>query len=203
MNAKRISPTSIIASAMTVLLFSIATQSNASAQGNSEVNKQIARIRAATAKYHDVNVAIADGFVQLGSPCIEIPGLGTDGIHFTNLSRFIQPGVVLEEPEQLVYIPTRNGGLRLVSVEYDNLALYIDTTASIPGVFPSFQDPLPANLLEVAGPFSILNQTSVGPFIDSANGTPWFYFLHVWVWAENPKGIFADLNPRLSCTLAD
>jgi hypothetical protein len=199
MNAKRIS----LISVMTILFISIAYQSDASAQGTAEVNKQIARIRAATAKYHDVNVAIADGFIQLGSPCIEAPGLGTDGIHFTNLSRFIQQGVVLEEPEQLVYIPTRDGGLRLVSVEYDNLALYIDTTGAIPGVFPSFQNPLPANLLEVAGPFSILNQTSVGPFIDSANGTPWFYFLHVWVWAENPNGMFADSNPRLSCTPGD
>lgn len=136
MNAKRINLMSIIASVVTILFISIAHQSDAKAQGNAEVNKQIARIRAATAKYHDVNVAIADGFAQLGSPCIEIPGLGTDGIHYTNLSRFIEPGVVLEAPEQLVYVPTKGGGLRLVSVEYDNLALYIDTTGAIPGVFP-------------------------------------------------------------------
>ncbi|MEP6570443.1 MAG: hypothetical protein ABJC10_11780 [Acidobacteriota bacterium] len=202
MLTKRINLASTITAVLVALFTSIGGQTVAKAQAenNSEVNKQIARIRAATAKYHDVTVAIADGYVQLGSPCIEIPGLGIDGIHYTNLPRFLQPGITLEEPEQLVYVPTRNGGLRLVSVEYDNLALYIDATGGIPGVFPSFQFPLPANLVEVAGPFSIAGQTSTGPFIDPIHGTPWFYFKHVWVWAENPNGMFADFNPRLSCT---
>jgi hypothetical protein len=26
-----------------------------------------------------------------------------------------------------------------------------------------------------------------------------FYALHVWAWKSNPKGTFADFNPRVSC----
>lgn len=25
------------------------------------------------------------------------------------------------------------------------------------------------------------------------------WYLHAWVWTENPSGLFADYNPRVSC----
>jgi hypothetical protein len=28
---------------------------------------------------------------------------------------------------------------------------------------------------------------------------PWHYDLHVWLWEENPDGIFAQYNRRVSC----
>ena len=30
-------------------------------------------------------------------------------------------------------------------------------------------------------------------------GMPWHWDLHVWVWANNPSGTFAQWNPALSC----
>ena len=30
-------------------------------------------------------------------------------------------------------------------------------------------------------------------------GLPAFYELHVWAWRDNPKGVFADWNTRVSC----
>ncbi len=30
-------------------------------------------------------------------------------------------------------------------------------------------------------------------------GPPAFYELHVWAWKQNPKGSFADWNPKVSC----
>jgi hypothetical protein len=39
---------------------------------------------------------------------------------------------------------------------------------------------------------------------DAGNKTPptlipAFYTLHVWAWKPNPRGVFADWNPRVSC----
>ena len=28
---------------------------------------------------------------------------------------------------------------------------------------------------------------------------PAFYELHVWAWKQNPNGMFADWNPKVSC----
>lgn len=205
MNSKRINTASIVTT-MTIALFTlISAQAIAQAQGSSEsndseLNQQLARVRAATAKYHDVDVAIEDGFARLDAGCIETPGEGAAGIHYVNTARFLQPGVILEEPELLVYIPTGDDNLRLVAVEYVNRALYRDTRPPgtpgfIPGVFPWRQITIPSYLQEISGPFSLLGQQSHGPIFVGR----WFYDLHVWVWAPNPNGMFADRNPSLSC----
>jgi hypothetical protein len=38
-------------------------------------------------------------------------------------------------------------------------------------------------------------------YVGSPNryGLPAFYELHVWAWKQNPRGMFADWNPRVSC----
>jgi hypothetical protein len=164
-----------------------------------ELYQQLARIRASTAKYHDVNVAIKDGYVVVSNLCIEIPGEGVAGIHYANAARFVSPELILEEPEILIYIPTGDGNLRLVAVEYTNRALYRDTRSPdtpgyMPGIFVWRQFAIPPYLEEVAGPFSLLGQQSVPIFF-----VRWFYFLPVWVWAPNPNGLFAESNPSLSC----
>lgn len=200
MNSKRINLASIIAPVMVALFTLLGAQTFAEAQGssesnNSELNKQLARVRAATAKYHDIDVAIEEGFTQFGG-CVETPE-GAIGIHYVNIPRFLQPGVIEEEPEVLVYIPSGDGNLRLVAVEYNNPALYIDTRGIIPGIFRSRRNPLPPYFQEVSGPFSIFGQTSGGPLL--VPGAPWQYILHAWIWTPNPNGMFADGNPRLSC----
>jgi hypothetical protein len=30
-------------------------------------------------------------------------------------------------------------------------------------------------------------------------GIPAYYALHVWAWRRNPRGVFMDWNPRVSC----
>ena len=30
-------------------------------------------------------------------------------------------------------------------------------------------------------------------------GLPAFYELHAWIWEHNPRGMFEDWNPRVSC----
>ncbi len=77
---------------------------------------ELARVRAATARYHRVEVAIAAGYAP-ASPCVEDPGgAGAMGIHFVN------PGLVGQLdptlPQALLYLPHDDGRLRLVGVEY-------------------------------------------------------------------------------------
>lgn len=79
--------------------------------------KALASARAATAKYHDINEAVADGFVPV-SPCVAVPGLGAMGIHYVNFARAGNPNLNAAEPETLLYLPDENGDLRLVGLEY-------------------------------------------------------------------------------------
>jgi hypothetical protein len=79
--------------------------------------KALASARAATARYHNVDQAIADGFVPV-SPCVAVPQLGAMGIHYSNFARAGNPNLDAAEPETLLYIPDENGNLHLVGLEY-------------------------------------------------------------------------------------
>jgi hypothetical protein len=145
------------------------------------VLKDLAKVRQATAKYHDVNVALADGFVPTPH-CIEEPGLGVMGIHYINPARLMDPAINLLEPEILLYIETKNG-LKLLGVEYFQGIGAPDTP--IP-------DPAPPAAM-------ILGRLLDGPMDAHKPGQPPHYDLHAWVWKANPSGIFAPFNPNVSC----
>ncbi|MBS4197330.1 hypothetical protein [Lederbergia citri] len=81
---------------------------SASAAGN--VQADLAKVRNATAKYHDVRKAIADGYI---STEFVVPNMG---IHFVK-EELIDGVTDPLTPEVLVYEPTKNG-LKLVAVEY-------------------------------------------------------------------------------------
>jgi hypothetical protein len=80
-----------------------------------------AAVRAVTDKYHDVNAALADGYVQF-YVCTEQPGVGTMGQHYVKLPLVGDPAIDPLQPEVLVYAPKRDGGLKLVAVEYVTIA---------------------------------------------------------------------------------
>ena len=81
-----------------------------------ECRKQLAQVRAATAKHHDSEEAILDGYVPLGG-CVSLPTGPAMGIHYVNLQK-VDGEININEPEILVYAPEIDGGLRLVAVEY-------------------------------------------------------------------------------------
>ena len=83
--------------------------------GNSPQNSLLATVRGATARYHDVDAALADGYV-LGSPCEAMPGQGI-GVHYRKGS-LIDGVVDPAQPELLVYEPQQNGRLQLVAVAF-------------------------------------------------------------------------------------
>jgi len=161
--------------------------------GSSTLARQLARARAATAKYHNVAVAEAEGFVPEGA-CVFDPVLGTMGIHFVNLARLADPAVTLEEPEALLYLP-QDGKRRLVAIEYVQ-AIVIDGVPYMGcGVeddsCPPDNPPPPPSLYE--------GISFDGPMAGHVEGMPWHYDLHVWMWAHNPAGMFTPFNPALSC----
>lgn len=134
-----------------------------------ECRKSLKAVKKATAKYHNFQKALEDGFVQV-SPCVSHPTLGTMGYHYANIERVLDPALDPAEPEVLLYIPNEQGNLRLVAVEY---VVPLGLVPEPPVLFGQtfHTDPEP------------LNQ----------------YSLHVWAWRNNPSGIFAPFNPKLSC----
>jgi hypothetical protein len=135
------------------------------------VQRGLAAARAATARYHDVSLALADGYVNTHE-CVAIPGAGM-GVHFVNGARVGDPVLDPTKPEVLVYEPQSNGTYRLVALEYMIPRPMWD--AMSPGARPA-----------------LFGQTfDEGP-MDS-------YALHAWVWRENANGMFAHFNPKVSC----
>src|SRR5215813_9813160 len=73
-------------------------------------------VHQAANRFQDVNTATAEGYVSTAS-CVSGPNQGAMGVHYVN-GAFIEDGVLdVRRPEVLVYEP-REGGLRLVAVEF-------------------------------------------------------------------------------------
>ena len=143
------------------------------------LRRELAAARAASARYHRVETALADGYIDTGE-CVALPGVGGMGIHFVNPRLMGDADVDPSHPEVLVYEPRKNGKLRLVAVEY--LVFRAPWDAAHPGTTPAF----------VGVPFD-------ESFGEAAHGLPDHYEIHAWVWQHNPLGMFAPFNPRVSC----
>jgi hypothetical protein len=140
----------------------------------------IDKVRDATARFRDINVAIAEGWVQ-GTPCVSGPDTGAMGVHFV-LSARIAAGVLkADQPEALIYEPLANGAFRLVGVEFIVLASVWEKQNPAGGT-PALEGDL-LNYISAPNRF----------------GLPAFYELHVWAWENNPKGSFADWNTAVTC----
>ena len=55
-------------------------------QSRPDSSPLIDKVRAATARFRDINVALAEGWVQ-GTPCVSGPDTGAMGVHFVMPSR--------------------------------------------------------------------------------------------------------------------
>lgn len=144
----------------------------------------LAGIRAATAKYHRVEVAIAAGYATTVA-CAASPA-GAMGVHYVNAGLLGAPvpggDATIDplRPEVLVYEPMPNGRFRLVAVEY--LVWRAAWDAAHPDEGPT-----------------LLGVPFVESFGSAAHGLPDHYELHVWLWRHNPSGMFAQWNPNVSC----
>lgn len=174
-----------IATAAVVALAASATAVVLTAGPGSASDDGLDRVRAATARYHDVATAVADGFGELkdaaGIACIDKPGSGGMGIHYVLGSRVGDPSEEESKPELLVYAPGKDGKLKLAAVEYvvlaDDWAKAGNTAA--PSLF--------------GRTFSLVGEPN-------RYGLPPFFELHAWVWDTNKSGQFADYNPAVTCS---
>ncbi|UCH66502.1 MAG: hypothetical protein JSW63_05070 [Ignavibacterium sp.] len=77
-----------------------------------KLRTELARVRRATAKYHRIEIAIADGYADIN---VVVQGMGYHYMKVENVDGVFD----LEKPEILVYTKNpRNGKMRLVAVEY-------------------------------------------------------------------------------------
>ncbi len=168
----------LIAAALALPL--IAVLGVATAGGSPPDDLQAAK--AATARYHSFKQALKNGYSVEGEPCVPPVGPRSPamGIHAENEALMADPAIDPLRPELLLYIPDKHGKLRLVGVEYwkadadQNLA----TSGDRPLLFGRpFDGPMPGH-----------NPTM-----------PVHYDLHVWLWEDNPSGLFAPFNPNLAC----
>jgi len=129
-------------------------------------------VRAANSRFQDVKVAVAEGYSPI--PCTSGIDGGAMGVHYVNGDYLKDEIPDLKRPQAVMYEPLPNGKMELVAVEY----ISSKGPASLEGQLFSF----------TGAP----NRYGLGPF----------YELHVWAWKKNPRGVFADMNPNVSCAHA-
>lgn len=145
---------------------------------------QVAQMRVATAKFHNIANAEAAGYGLLpdtaGLTCISMPGVGGMGVHFVNGDRVADPSLDPRRPEALVYAPDRDGTLRLAALEFIvDKAAWDAHHAAAPRLFGATTFDL------TTAP----NRFGLAPF----------YSQHVWIWKANPAGVLAMWNPQVRC----
>lgn len=163
--------------ALSIVTIGALTAVGVAIAGDGPLSSELQAVRAAVARYHSVDQAIAAGYFA-ASPCEESPA-GAMGIHFINPALF-GPGNDPLNPEILLYLPNSDGELKLVGVEYFQVDADQDLTTD--GDRPS-----------------ILGQAFDGPMLGHNPQMPIHYDLHVWVAEENPAGVFAQWNPAINC----
>lgn len=78
---------------------------------SNETRVELARVRSATAKYHNINKAIEDGYADIN---VYVEHMGW---HYMKAD-LLDGEFDMTQPELLVYAPWPNGELQLVAVEY-------------------------------------------------------------------------------------
>jgi hypothetical protein len=147
--------------------------------GQSDVSKA----RQGTRKFHKLARALDGGYAELkdadGIACIDNPGVGGMGVHYVNGDLVGKGRPILRKPDVLVYDPGKNGHMRLVALEYV--------------VFQKGWDEKHSNPPKLFGrTFELVPE-------GNRYGLDPFYELHAWVWKHNPRGMFDDWNPRVTC----
>ena len=143
--------------------------------------------RAALAKYSDPVVAVRDGYLSTLA-CVDFSEAVTDGpvsyppgamgVHFLNAS-YIGPNLDPKKPQILIYEPV---GDKLVLAGAEWFVPVQVAGNSVPSIFGQ----------QLAGPMD-----GHEPIIPASLR---HYDLHVWLWKDNPKGMFTSTNSALKCT---
>jgi hypothetical protein len=156
-------------------------------QGSSVTNVQaITAVRKALEKYKDPIVAVHDGYYS-SVGCIDFPTGGSEhgameykpgamGVHFLNMS-YVSPKLDSTKPQVLLYEPVGDK-LVLVGAEW-----FVPTDLS-------------------RTPPTILGHQLMGPMEGHAPIMPaelHHWDLHVWLFKDNPNGMFSPTNSAVKC----
>jgi len=136
-----------------------------------DVQRDITRVQNATRSFVSLDKAVAAGYARDGGGCVQNQPHGAMGFHHYN-NAWLDAKLEVERPEILVYERLANGEYRLNGVEY-------------------------------IVPFSAWPETNDAPTVMGQKlkraRKLGIWYLHVWIWLENPSGLFADWNPRVTC----
>ena len=162
-------------------------------------------VRRATARFRDVNVAVAEGYLRdpndlcdtaelMGRPA----SLGAMGIHYfrpdlLGITAPPSPRVSgigthtdFRTPSILIYEPQKDGRLELVAVE--NL-VFADAWRAAGHTRPPTFHGVPYDSM-VDNPATTTDEAHMfEPHFDR----------HVWVYRANPNGVFTPFNPAVTC----
>jgi hypothetical protein len=161
-------------------------------------------VRRATERFRDVNVALAEGYVrdpanhcvvaeEMGLPA----GAGAMGVHYI---RFDLLGITADQPRVdgtgihtdflrpavLLYEPQAGGSMELVGVE--NLVFVAAWEAAGNGTPPIFHGVQWDHMAD-----------DPSTALDEAHGFAPHYDRHVWIYRDNPNGVFTQFNPAVTC----
>lgn len=157
-------------------------------RGHGRQARDLAAARDATARFKDVDAAIAAGYGQPPAPaplheCISsFDGTGAMGFHFINGS-LLDGKVDPRKPEVLVYAPDKHGKLQLVALEYVVFqGDWVDKHGVMKKKMPS-----------------LFHEEFMATGDPNRYQIPAFFSLHVWLYKHNPSGLFAPFNPTVSC----
>jgi hypothetical protein len=150
------------------------TDDNADDPG-SAVEAQLDVVRSATHAFHNLEAAVAAGYPRSVEQCLVHEQHGAMGYHHVNAA-YVDETLDLERPEILLYERLSDGSYRLNAVEF------IVPYAFLP------RDAEPPVLL--------------GERLRREDNLQLWY-LHAWIWRDNPDGVFADFHPDVQCPPED
>lgn len=139
---------------------------------SAQTKQELAQARRATARYHNIDNAMADGYVNID---FVIPGVGC---HMMHLGLLVDGVIDLTRPEFLIYADCSGelgGRSELRAIEY-----------AVPcGGPPACAIPAPEGFAGDDDVWAVFGE-----------GELWT--LHAWTWRHNPDGIFVKVNPRIN-----
>lgn len=164
----------------------------------------LAEVKAATERFRDVRTALAEGYIRdpangcdtadmMGKPA----ALGAMGVHYYRpdlLGVTAPPNPRVDgtgtytdfrKPAILIYEPQADGSMALVAVE--NL------------VFQKAWHAKHKDKPKFHGLAYDTMQDDPATAIDEAHNFAPHYDRHVWIYRDNPNGVFTPFNPKVTC----
>jgi hypothetical protein len=153
-----------------IVIFTTSTAFIAHAASKDDITK----VREATTQFQRTPAARAAGYNWVAgyNYCFQSYGVGGMGYHYIN-TELLDTTVDILHPEALVYAPDANGSIQLGAVKY-----------MVPVAAWDAEHTDPPQLM--GQNFHVHKKLSM-------------YVLHVWIWRNNPSGVFEDWNPDVSC----